>query len=343
MRYTAILCLPIIFLLIYSCSSEVEKINSEVVNTEIQELPIPNSGELVALIDTSIFRTTEMNTPWFGSYMTFSTPSAATHIINFEFYDGFGKGMYTEVSRGKFSYWYRDDEKNILNNFRSDYLGSSGFLEITKFDRINTLMSGNFDFTLVNKDNSNELDVKGSFSDVIFLDVHNREESINENSEYFFAKLNDINELLDSSFSFGEIGESADGNHLDYFDFTWSAEQGTSRRKINTRWVVKRNSNVGASTAFHSLLNEDISFGKLGDTYQNNTEGLVLTYTDENNILWSSELGTADQLESSVSVIDKIDAGWRAYIKCSINCTLYNELGESLDLTDGKFRFWAAY
>lgn len=70
--------------------------------------------------------------------------------------------------------------------------------------------------------------------------------------------------------------------------------------------------------------------------------GFTVSWYDENGEEWSSSLGSAAQNGSSVS-IDEITEATQFYTyyviaTISFSCTLYNEAGESKQLTNGTYR-----
>jgi hypothetical protein len=73
-------------------------------------------------------------------------------------------------------------------------------------------------------------------------------------------------------------------------------------------------------------------------------DGIVVYYIDFNGTYWASDLGVAIQSNSSVEISELINnnsSGSEKITTLTVNCTLYDDSGNSLDLTNGIIRSYS--
>lgn len=68
--------------------------------------------------------------------------------------------------------------------------------------------------------------------------------------------------------------------------------------------------------------------------------GVVISYYDSNNVLWSTDQGSGDQGGSAFTITDrKINSvfDYTATVRVTFNCKVYNSSGQSKTLTEGVY------
>lgn len=71
------------------------------------------------------------------------------------------------------------------------------------------------------------------------------------------------------------------------------------------------------------------------------TDGAYVQYYDENGVRWATDLGTGVQTASKFEITEHIantDGYSQKISTITFTCTLYNASGQSMTLTDGKYR-----
>ncbi|NEM97002.1 hypothetical protein [Pontibacter burrus] len=114
------------------------------------------------------------------------------------------------------------------------------------------------------------------------------------------------------------------------------------RKSIQIAFIEQRTScktNCDKSKAM--LHTGNYSFGRL-KTYADvpMADGVVIRYTDIDGKVWSTDYGTADQNNSSFMVTDvnvnTADKKSLMLVTAEFNCTLYDEAGSQIQITNGK-------
>ncbi|MER2997789.1 hypothetical protein [Pontibacter populi] len=114
------------------------------------------------------------------------------------------------------------------------------------------------------------------------------------------------------------------------------------KKSVEVLLIEQRSSCTTDCTQTKAMLETgDYSFGRLASFSDTPMEdGVVIRYTDIYGKVWSTDFGTADQSDSNFAVTkvtaNTIDNSSEFVATAEFNCTLYDETGNEIVITNGE-------
>jgi len=195
--------------------------------------------------------------------------------------------------------------------------------------------------------------------DIIIYDdsYYNSDYGNNDSSSpeiYFTGSIDNVQHNYstnssDIQYSYG-FGYGSSFNPCNSIDTSHTHSYGSSITRKDTTYnpiisLSKQHiSYIGDTGAPDSTFYNFFGLGNYTFAHYSNQFGFQLTFYDSNGKKWRTDYGTANQQNSSISIInvDKMDDPSEIYVLISFNCTLYDTTGNSIEVTNavyyGKFK-----